>query len=125
MALFRISKPDPVEYERKENFKALIKLLNYKDDPYIRWKSAEIIGKHKIKEAVPFLIKNIDDENWQVRVKSIEALGNIQDTRCIDKLIERLDDENWQVRVAVCRALGKIREKRATKKLLLLIDDKK
>ncbi|MCD6408643.1 HEAT repeat domain-containing protein [bacterium] len=123
--IFGLSKPDPVELERKGNFKKLIKLLNYRDDPYIRRKSAEILGKHRIKEAVDFLIKRMEDEDWQVRMKTAEALGFIGDIKATEPLIKGLSDEYWQVRCACAISLGKLKDKRATEKLIKLLDDKK
>jgi len=103
-------KPDVKKLEQKGDVKGLIKALNYKEDAYVRWTAAKILGKWKDERAIKALIEILDDPDWHVRRNAVEALGNIGSQE-ITKYIEKLlDDENPYVRAATATALGKIKD---------------
>lgn len=117
-------KPDVRQLEKNGNVKGLIKALKYKNDPYVRWTAAKILGKWKEKKAVKPLIELLNDPDWHVRGNAAEALGNIRSKEAA-KYIERLlDDESSYVRSASATALGKIKDPNCVESLINHLSDR-
>jgi HEAT repeat protein len=69
------------------------------------------LGKAKVKEAVPNLIKALDDSDYDVRREAAKALGLIGDSRAEKRLAEVVEnDSDDKVKKAATQALIKIRE---------------
>ncbi len=67
------------------------------------------------KDAVPPLIKALENENTQIRGYAAVILGMMRAEDAVDKLIESLKDKSSSVRVSAIWALGEIRNKKAKK----------
>ncbi|MFX1339114.1 MAG: HEAT repeat domain-containing protein, partial [Promethearchaeota archaeon] len=73
--------------------KDLIKLL-LKDDFIIKKNAIKLVGKLKLKDAVDFLIVNLDNIYSEVSIASIEALGEIGDLSAVPELLNVLNIED-------------------------------
>lgn len=62
---------------------------------------------------VPFLVKEVDNEDPFVRVHIIEALGEIRAPQALEALMQAVYDHNHTVRVYAAAALGKLGDPRA------------
>ncbi len=77
----------------KEIYSNLLKKLE-NDDFIVKRNAITLIGKLKIKEAVPVLIDSIDDMYNEVSQAAIEALGEIGDISTIRALMNALNIED-------------------------------
>jgi HEAT repeat protein len=75
------------------------------------------------KPAVPYLLKALDNEQWEVRRNAAWTLGEIRDPSSIDPLVSKLTDESIFVRMTVMRSLGKIGGSRANESLIKCLND--
>lgn len=66
---------------------------------------AGILGDHKVKEAVPWLIECLPDENQELRLQCIDSLAMIGDPSAIEALVERLSDRSESIRRRAAKAL--------------------
>jgi HEAT repeat protein len=105
---------------------SLIELLNNNSFKY-RGKilAIEIIGNLACKEAVPVLIKLLNDDLRDVRRSSIESLGQIDSYEAQQTLIKAIDDEDSHVRKSAVTALGKIGEMTAFEPLVKMLKEEK
>ncbi|OGC01234.1 hypothetical protein A2V82_01610 [candidate division KSB1 bacterium RBG_16_48_16] len=71
----------------------------------VRRHSSKVFGLAGDKEAVPHLIRALDDAEAGVRTEAAKALGLIADERAITSLIEAMKDDNESVRGAAVDAL--------------------
>ena len=94
-------------------------ILKLKDaDPVVRMKAAQELGNERVREAVPELIKALNDESSGVRINVIVSLGYLRDERAIEPLINILKkDENCGVRIMAVQTLGRFRDERIVKAL--------
>ncbi|MCK4904677.1 HEAT repeat domain-containing protein [bacterium] len=76
--------------------------------------------------AVELLIKDLGNENSDIRRRAAQRAYNTKDPRVIEPLIDiLLKDENEHIRVSAARALGAIKDSRAVGPLItVLLDDK-
>jgi HEAT repeat protein len=65
------------------------------------------------KDAVPLLLKSLDDENAEKVGRICYTLGEIKDSSAVDELIRAVSHPDWRVRSGSCGALGKIGDSRA------------
>ncbi|MFX0081088.1 MAG: HEAT repeat domain-containing protein [Candidatus Hodarchaeota archaeon] len=77
----------------EEIAREIIKLLLI-DDFIVRKNAIILSGKLKIKNAVDFLITNLDNIYNEVSIASIEALGEIGDLSAVPELLDILDIED-------------------------------
>ena len=68
------------------------------------------LGKLGDPRVVEPLIKELGDENGNVRGGATLSLGKLGDLRAVEPLIKTLDDENETVRIGAVNALGRIGE---------------
>ncbi len=73
--------------------KDIVKLLLI-DDFIVKKNAVVLCGKLKLKDAVDFLISNLDNIYHEVSVAAIEALGEIGDVSSIPELLDVLDIED-------------------------------
>jgi len=76
-------------------------------DPTARRNAVISLGRLKVRDAVPELIKVLDDSEVSVRRAAIIALGRIGDVKSIEAIIAQLEDENPGVRMDAIVALAK------------------
>ena len=83
--------------------------------------ATEKLGQSKNPNAVPHLIKALNDEKLVVRLTAIDALGNLQDHRATQSLLPFLRNERLRFVFATIEALGRIGDPNAVDSLSLLI----
>lgn len=69
-------------------------------------------------DEVEQLIKELQNESWQIRWNAAAALGETKDPRAIEPLIVALKDENSYVRMTAARSLGMIDDPRVIEPLI-------
>jgi hypothetical protein len=82
------------------------------------------LGKLQITEAVPAMIRLLNEDSAEIRPDIIEALGNIGDRAAVNSLIARLNDDNPRIREKAIEALGKIGDKKAVPALVSILQQK-
>ena len=85
--------------------------------------STVVSGQTGSSEEVDQLVKDLQNESWQIRWDAAAALGEIKDPRTIDPLSKALQDENSYVRMTAARSLGMIEDPRVIPPLLLALKD--
>jgi HEAT repeat protein len=117
------------ELNRQELIPTFIEILRLDTNPEVRAGTAEVLGKMKVEEAEPILIKSLDDSADIVRQVSAWSLGMIgkKATNAVPKLLEIMqqpDDINFiQINSIAIWALGKIGDKIALKPLITALDN--
>ncbi|MHC4605510.1 MAG: HEAT repeat domain-containing protein [Planctomycetota bacterium] len=66
------------------------------------------VGRPRLKEAVPFLIRVLDGDSTPGRAEAAFSLGNIGGKEAVERLLNALDDRAGWVRFAAYRALRSI-----------------
>lgn len=77
----------------------------------------DLIGATKDADAVPLLLKYLDDPDPELRRHVARALGSIADATACTPLIESMDDDSASVRATSADALGNIQCDEATDRL--------
>ena len=98
----KTKKSKTANFEKFNNIESILKLieLTHSKNGNERRLAASSLGKLSkftpdIFEAVPYLIKLLDDEKPQVRQYAIKASGKIGDTRAISGIRRLLDDNKY------------------------------
>jgi tRNA (cytidine/uridine-2'-O-)-methyltransferase len=76
------------------------------DRPDVRFLSARALGKSGNREAVPFLLKTLNDEDWPVCSEVIKALGKLKDGRSMEGCKNFIDHKRSYIRKLAVKALG-------------------
>ena len=87
------------------------------------WLKVRLLGEVRSDEAIPGLLKLVEDSDPFVRISAADALGNIGDDRAISGLLKLVEDSDPFVRSSVAEALGNIGDDRAIPGLLKLVED--
>ncbi|MBW2431674.1 MAG: HEAT repeat domain-containing protein [Deltaproteobacteria bacterium] len=69
------------------------------------------------------IIKDLQNDSWQIRWDAAAALGETKDPRGIDPLSTALKDENSYVRMTAARSLGMIDDLRVIEPLIQALRD--
>jgi HEAT repeat protein len=85
--------------------------------PEQRALAASFLGAQRITQAIPHLLKSLEDENVQVRVKVIWALGMLRSKGALKNLLLFMQDPERDVRQVTARALMQIEEPEAIETL--------
>jgi HEAT repeat protein len=87
------------------------------------WLKVELLGEVRSDDAIPRLLKLVEDSDSDVRKSAVSALGAIGDTQAIPGLLKLVEDSHSYVRWSAADALGKIGDDRAIPGLLKLVED--
>jgi HEAT repeat protein len=105
---------------------SLIELLSDESVKYRGKVTAiEIIGDLACKDAVPVLIKLLNEDIRDIRRSSIESLGQINNKEAKHTLIQAINDDDSHVRKSAVTALGKIGEMAAFEPLVKMLKAEK
>lgn len=101
-----------------EQVKPLISVAADRSNPQARLSAIRALGAFgtKAADAVPVLVKALEDDTWDGRDAAAEALGMTrQDTpEVMTALIQALHDQDQRIRMAAARALGRCKFEQAT-----------
>ncbi|MFW2439685.1 MAG: HEAT repeat domain-containing protein [Arenicellales bacterium] len=75
---------------------------------YFRKEEAMVIHKY---QAIPHLIRRLEDPSLEVKLAAIKALGASEHYRATGPLVDLLTDQSETIRRAAARALGHVRER--------------
>jgi HEAT repeat protein len=81
-------------------------LLSALDDDGCRESAARVVGSLGLSEAVPGLVRCLDDGRPDVRRAAVQALGRIRDASTMDLLLRCTTDADLQVRAEAHLALN-------------------
>jgi FOG: HEAT repeat len=87
------------------------------------WLKVELLGEVRSDEAIPRLLKLVEDSDSDVRRMAANALGNIGDEQAIGGLLKLVEDSDSDVRRMAANALGNIGDEQAIPRLLKLLED--
>jgi HEAT repeat protein len=82
-----------------------------------------LLGEIRSDDAIPGLLKALEDSDKYDRRKAAAALGNIGSETAIAGLLKALEDSDWNVRGNAAEALGKIGTETAIAGLLKALED--
>ena len=94
-------KPNIKKLEEKVNIDELIKALDYQDDPEIRCKAAQALGRLKNKKSLKPLVIALQDISQEVRKNVVIALGEIGGRNVLRVLCKYSAKADYSVRVSV------------------------
>jgi len=83
-------------------------VLSESEDPSLRSRIAEALGKIRCREAVPDLLACLRDTDDWVRRASVEALSSLGAEEHAEDLIRLLNDPVPETRKAVCRVVSRL-----------------
>ncbi|MEG4013670.1 MULTISPECIES: HEAT repeat domain-containing protein, partial [unclassified Microcoleus] len=86
------------------------------------WLKVELLEEVRSDEAIPGLLKLVEDSDSDVRRSAAYALGKIGGEKAIPELLKLLEHSDSDVRRMVADALGKIRDVQAIPGLLKLLE---
>ena len=93
--------------------KTVLELMNDENDQ-VRIQAARVLGDHKYKEAIPALVKAIDDKHPRVAMYAGIALGRMEYAGAVDTIFAALkknDDKDQFLRHGLIMALAGIKDK--------------
>ncbi|RJQ45437.1 MAG: hypothetical protein C4538_08390 [Nitrospiraceae bacterium] len=85
----------------------LLEILMNDPNANVRASAAKTLGKLNLKEAVPYLIKALNDEEW-VCFSALEALTVLKDNSAIAPILALSASPSEAIRLAMLETLGKI-----------------
>lgn len=91
--------------------------------PAVRRQAVVDCGRTKDPQALPFLIKALEDPEAQVRQEAARALGAMRDKRAAPALGKALADKSTTVRYFAAFALGEIKDPNSASALLAALRD--
>lgn len=94
----------------------LVAMLAADPNPNVRAAAAKTLGNLRYTEALPQLIKALNDEEW-VCFSVLEALADLRDEASVDIIIGLLNTPSDTIRVAAIESLGRIGSSKAVKYL--------
>jgi HEAT repeat protein len=116
-------KPNIKKLEDKADIDGLIKTLDYQDDPVIRCKAAQALGRLKNKRSLKPLVIALQDISPEVCKNVVEALGEIGGRNVLRVLCKYSAQADYSVRVSVNVAINNILNSMETLILISLIED--
>jgi HEAT repeat protein len=87
------------------------------DDFFLRYVAAGVLVKWKARQALPALVKLLDDPVSEVRTIAVVGVGTLGSPSNVDALAARLGDDNVGVRVGAIEALAHVGGEGACQKL--------
>ncbi len=84
----------------------------------------DILGRVHSLEAVPWLLKRLDDKESDVRARAAHALGAIGVVDAAPALRKALGDADWPVRAMAAKALGRVHDVTAIPALCAALRDR-
>lgn len=108
---------------RKEIAEMLRPMLRSDVDPVVRAAAGRALGRLGAREAVPDLIKALDDASADVRVVAAAALWRLPDPAATDPLLAHVKDQDKSVREWAALALGVIADRKAVPELVRMLGD--
>jgi len=98
----------------------LVKTADDPDDFFLRLISVVALGSWKSPEAVPVLVKRLNDSFDRTRIAALWAIGEIGDRSTVDPVLARLSDKVLDVRVQAVTTLGELGDGRVRPQLVAL-----
>jgi HEAT repeat protein len=81
------------------------------ENPDIRWKAAQALGREQDPVAVDPLLQALYDDDWRVQQKAIWALGSIGDPRALPPLRRRYTEVDEALRELIRTAQEQIQSR--------------
>ena len=98
-------------------------VLSECDDPSLRSRIAEALGKIRCREAIPDLLACLSDPDDWVRRASVEALSSLGAEEHAEDLIRLLNDPVPETRKAVCRVVSRLSGEQGNASIEVLLAD--
>jgi HEAT repeat protein len=95
----------------------VLKAAEDPDDFFLRMMAIEVLGYWKAQEAVPVLLRRLDDKFEYARVAALWSLGEIGDKSTADAVLVRLTDREPKVRAQAAKTLAAVGDARMRQQL--------
>jgi len=95
-------------------------------DPFIRDVATRFITFRLIRSAVPLLVEQTDDKNWEVKLSALQELNKIvavkteNKEQIIECCLKCLDDNNPKIKMESIDILRELKTEEATNKLIII-----
>jgi HEAT repeat protein len=104
---------------------AQLRTLVTSEDPHLAAAAARLLGKLRIAEAAPDLVRLLRQPNAAVRLAAVEAVQDMRSPTGVAALDPLLEDADRDVRVATARALAALRWAPARKRMEEVMESKR
>jgi HEAT repeat protein len=101
----------------------LLKTAEDTDDFFLRMMSIETLGSWKAREALPVLLRRLDDVFEYARAAALRALAEIGDKSAVDAVLLRLSDDVPMVRAQAANTLGVLGDANLRPRLETILHD--
>jgi HEAT repeat protein len=95
----------------------LLKTAEEPDDFFLRMMSVETLGSWKVPEALPVLLRRLEDPFAHARIAALSALASLGDKSAVDQVVARLTDKTLAVRIAAINTLAELGDARVRPQL--------
>ena len=99
----------------------LVKAIERREEVSIRIIKSSLIGFGM--PAVPYLLREIANQSWQIRAAAIDILGEMDEPEAVRALTAALNDTERDVRAKAAKGLGKLRDASSAMPLIEHMDD--
>lgn len=79
----------------------------------LRQETLQHIGKNRITDGIPLVLKALKDDFKTVRIEAITTIGLLRNSTCIEPLSVMLDDRYWDVRLEAVKAFERVADPRS------------
>lgn len=86
----------------------MIEALDNDQSEEVKLQIVEILGKFKVPDVIPSLLKSLASDNVEIRAMVAKSLGLAGQAEAIPPLMDALGDDSAQVRAQVAEALGEL-----------------
>jgi HEAT repeat protein len=121
--LSKILVADPQALAKEADRARVRDLFVHAEDPELRRYLALVLARTHDREALPLLVKALDDPDDQNRIFMLWALGTLGDPSARGALEKTLDDPDPGLRKTAAFALGELGDKAAIQPLIPKLDD--
>jgi HEAT repeat protein len=80
------------------------------DDDWVKVRALEVLGQHKVLEAIPEIVGLLENPNKLVTIRTIECLGSIGGTSAFRALLAVSGSEDYEVMEAAEAAIAKLQD---------------
>jgi len=70
--------------------------------------TVRFIGKNKIKEALPLLLKACHDDYKVIRIEALRSIAMLRDKSATETVIRLIEDQYWDVRIEAIKCLERL-----------------
>jgi len=114
---------ESIGFSSAQNVSGIIENAYYNDNQKVRISAIFAMGRNADARWIPWVIKELDNENAEIRFEAARACGELEARHAVEKLIHLIDeDEDPEVQQMSIWALGRIGGDTARQALEICVD---